>query len=136
MSSGTDPLGAAGQAGTPTGDDPAATLARVHALRQVADLGGFPHDPDWDRLEAEAWERLGGRPAAGDPIATPAAPATSAPAPPVDVDDPFLAIAQVRAARQVADELGVAPNPEWEATEEAARRQLSGSADRTPDRPA
>lgn len=133
MSSGDDPQGTAGQPGGPSLEDPAATLARVHALRQVADLGGFPHDPEWDRLEAEAWERLGGRPPDAGTSAVPPPAATAAAR---DFDDPFLAIAQVRAAKQVADELGVAPNPEWEATEEEARRRLGGpgSASEEPPR--
>lgn len=107
-------------------DDPLAQLARVHALRQMADLGGIPHDPAWDRLEAAALAALG----------RPVPPAgTDATITEPQIDDPFLTLAQLRASRQVAEEAGWGHNPDWDRAEDAARRRL-GAVGPPPDPPA
>lgn len=107
-------------------DDPVEVLARIYAMRQVADLGGFPHAPDWDRLEAEATARMSGR--SVDPgIDLRPAPALA---------DPMMAFVQVSAARVAADEAGIAHAPEWDRTEQAARTQLAHPSGSTPAPPA
>jgi hypothetical protein len=54
-------IGSAPAAPEPTGppsDDPLADLARVAALRHVADEMGLRHDPAWDREEADVARQL------------------------------------------------------------------------------
>lgn len=103
-------------------DDPVEVLARIYAMRQVADLGGFPHAPDWDRLEAEATARMSGRSVEPEIDLRPA-PALA---------DPMMAFVQVSAARVAADEAGIGHAPEWDRTEQTAREQLSHPNGSTP----
>lgn len=112
-------------AGWPT--DPVEVLAHVYALRQVADLGGFPHVDEWERIEADAARRISRQ---VDRNATPI-DLRSAPA----AADPMAAFVSLSAARIAADEAGMAHAPEWDRTEETVREELSqphpGSTDQT-----
>lgn len=105
-------------------DDPFVALAQIRARRAMADLAGFEHHPSWDAIEADALARLGGRepgaPAPDEPAATAPAPAPPRPT----LDDPLLALAQVKAFRLAADSLGVAHDPSWDATEADVGDQL------------
>lgn len=115
-------------------DDPVEVLARVFALRQVADLGQFPHKAEWDALEAAATERISGRPANGADQTAPLHP------PAVDLRgdapllaDPMAAFVQVSAARIAADEAGMGHAADWDRTAAAARDQLVRPTDQTVD---
>lgn len=128
----TSPTGAAGTARPGVGDwpsDPVDVLARVFALRRMADLGGFPHMPDWDRMEEWAKAEL-------TPVelrGSTREPESDSGVPLVEVADPFLAFAELSAARLVADEEGLAQPEAWNETERAVREQLSRSHDTHPD---
>lgn len=128
---GTSDPSTSGTAGRPWSDagtadwpeDPVDVLARIFALRQMADLGGFPHLPEWDRKEAWAKDQLGpahAEPATGAPIPS----ARPAGTDPHVVADPFLAFAELSAARLVADEQGLVHAKAWDDTEEEVREQL------------
>lgn len=107
-----------------TGDwpsDPVDVIARVFALRQMADLAGFPHRPEWDRMEQWATAQL-----TPDTVArADAAPTTADAVERVDLADPFLAFAELSAARLVADEEGLTHAKAWDDTEQAVRDQLA-----------
>ncbi len=92
-------------------DDPMEAWTRLQLVRSMADLGGFPHHPDWVSVEERIRVQLGGR-----------LPEPDGSLP--EIDDPFLAFAQVQAQRMVADEAGASHDPAWDATEEAARRRF------------
>lgn len=92
-------------------DDPMEAWTRLQLVRSMADLGGFPHHPDWAAVEERIRVQLGGR-----------LPEPDGTLP--EIDDPFLALAQVQAQRMVADEAGASHDPAWDATEEAARRRF------------
>lgn len=115
-------------------DDPVEVLARVFALRQVADLGRFPHKAEWDTLEAEAKARISGRSTVGTDQTGPVDPPVldlrgAAPL----LADPMAAFVQVSAARIVAEEAGMGHASDWDRTEAAARDQLSRPAAPTGD---
>lgn len=99
--------------------DPLETIAQVHAWRQIADLGGFPHHPSWDEMEADARRRLGvvETPPPEDQTESAAAVA-------LDITDPVLLLAQVKGSRIAADLAGVAHDPSWDVTEQAALRSF------------
>ena len=108
--------------------DPTSRKSRRSAARaatQQAETAAAPTDPSrergWGEIEAEAQRGMSLEGVALPPLR-----------PVIEVEDPLLLLAQMKAFRMVADDLGVAHDPSWDETEAAVGDQLHRAAETGP----